>query len=228
MFRPDEKYQQAKLSAENGKADKGDCKLAKLLSDRIDGKPIVDNPLSRALCIYERNKQSKLLIEAMLIAPDSTTEKIAEIMDAKEEMVEYYSQYFFDKTVFVDKFDLSDYISEEESRSKVTKTLGLSQGVNYISRQFQGGELQYSTMEIYKKMQAGAYDMFIQGVSGVSTAESAKESKAWAGILKGITELIDNNEGNGKSNFVEEFRVLFKHEPPVPGISGLEGEIIRG
>lgn len=229
MLRPDEKYKQAKLSAESGRAEKGDCDLAKLLSDIIDGKPIVDSPLSRAFSIYERSVQSKLLMESMLIAPDSTTEKIAVAMNAEVKMVEYYAEFFFDKTVFIDSFDIADYISTEEPKSKVTKTIGLTQGMHYVAKHFKGGELNLTSMQVYKKMQAGAYEMFIQGISGHSTSESAKESKAWAKVLKEITELVDKKEDDGnQGNFVEEFKVLFQHEPPVPSLGTIEGEVIRG
>jgi len=167
----------------------------------------------------------------MLMAPDGSTDKIAKSMDARREMVDYYRNYFFDLTVFRDKFEVCDFISElPDEKDRISKKMALTQGFNYITSHFTGGSLDISPMDMIKKVQSGAYRMYQQGISSVISSEEAKEAKAWAGIVKGIAEFLNKNDRRDpQTEFLEEFKVMFETDKPIDSITALNSnDIVRG
>lgn len=234
MNRPDAKYFEAKrlVELDEEEAEKSNNELVKLLLAKKKGTPVVaDKTLSKALYIYEAGKQSKLLMEALLLAPDGDPAKIASSMDADAKMVGCYAEYFFDTAVFEDKFDIQDYISElEDPNSRITKMLSLTQGFNYMISHLSGGELNMTPLEICKKTQQLAYKMVQQAAGQAVTKETAKEVKGWTSILKAYTDTIEKLQPSGaeQKDFLQEFRVIMKKDSPIDSIENLEGDLVRG
>lgn len=232
MTTPDYRFYEAKRLADQGTGALGSgCDLARLLWKIQHNDPYIENDLSRAYEIYNRRRQSRFLLEAMLLAPDSTSEKICLAMATRPEMIDYYRHYFFDLTVFRDKFEVCDFISElPDEKDRITKKMALTQGFSYIISHFTGGSLDLSPMDMIKRVQSGAYRMYQQGISSTISSEEAKEAKSWAGIVKGIAEFINKNDRRDpQAEFLEEFKVMFEHGKPIDSIDLLDSnDVVRG
>ena len=233
MTRPDEKYFRAKrlVELDEEEAKKSTDPLVKLLLSRKNGTPVTDKSLAKALNIYEAAKQSRLLMEALLLAPDGDPKKVSDSMDANIDMIRHYANYFFDISVFEDKFDIQDYIADlEDQNSRITKMLAMTQGFNYMISHLNGGDLNMTPLEICKKTQQLAYKMVQQAAGLPVTKETTKEVKGWTSILKSYTDSIEKLQpsGGGRQDFLQEFRVIMKKDSPIEDITSLEGDLVRG
>lgn len=204
--------------------------LVRLLYARECGTPHVVDELARALELYERKRQSRYLLEAMLLAPDGTTEKIVENMKVRKGVVENYTKYFFDTTVFEDEFDRVDYISElTDDGERITKKMAITEGYHYLVAHFNGRDLGLSPLEVCKKMQSFAYQMVNQARGSRIGSEAAKEANKWAGIVKTFTDAIAKSDEGSQSNFVAEFSVILQNGKPFPTVDQLPpGELVQG
>jgi len=230
MVPPDHRYLRAKKIAEAGyeTLDTEVLSLVELLQDRIDGVPLVEDSLYRALEIYLGNRQSKYLIEALIMAPDGTTERICEVMRAKKEMVELYRFYFFDSSVFADGFDIADYVSElENDRSRISKKQAITQGFSFVISNFTGQDLDLSPIEVCKRMQSYAYGMANQARGMVVTTEIAKEAKQWAAVVKSFTDVLAKYDEVDHGNFFSEFTVIMSKGSDIKELEDT-ANVVRG
>lgn len=204
--------------------------LAQLLYRRQQNTPYVESELSRALDLYERKRQSRYLLEAMLLAPDGSVEKIVENMRVKRAVVDHYKYYFFDPTVFEDEFDTLDYISElPEGIDQCTKRMAITEGYHFLLSHFNGKDLNLAPDEINKKMQAFAYQMVKQARGATLRSETAKEAKQWAGVVKQFTDSLAKSDKGAQSDFLADFTVILKKGEPFRSLGELPpDEVIRG
>jgi len=234
MFEPNHRYIAARHSVEaNAEGVKtSDDELIILLLKEKNGEPYVDNYLSKAYQMYMRGQQSKLLMEALLLAPDSTNSQICTTMRCNEKLVEYYSHYFFDTTVFEDNFDLVDYISSiTDDAEAVTKRMAVTEGFAYVVAFVTGKDLDISYKNIRRNIQTLAYKMIKQCAGSAVTSDVAKEAKSWAGILKTMTDQVasDDEQAGKFEDFFEQISFTMKKEPAPRGIDTLLPEdVTRG
>jgi hypothetical protein len=229
---PNHKFLAAEKIVETGGGEllRHDDDLVQLLYKRQEKLPYVENELSRALDLYERKRQSRYLLEAMLISPDGSTEKIVENMKVKKGVVENYSKYFFDTTVFADQFDLLDYISElTDEVERITKKMAVTEGYYYLLSHFSGGDLQVSPSEINKKMQAFSYAMVKQASGAMLRSDTAKEAKQWGTLLKSFNDSLSKSESGHQGDFLSEFLVILETGPATKKIDELPPDsVVQG
>jgi len=236
MFKsPYELYLRAKQVVDEGsqlRKDETDIQeLVSVLSNYREGILGVDKHLERAIYIHEKGTQSKLIMEAMLIAPDSSIEKIANTMKADPMMVLSYKKYIFNTDLFEDNFSLLEYLAQlEDGHSRSTKIMGLTSGFYYVVSHFTGGDLNINPVAMNKKMQTLAYNMVMQSRGSDVTSSTAREAKGWTTMLKSSTDFIAKatEHENAQSDFLADFKLLFEKDPELPNVGAIEGEVLRG
>lgn len=168
-------------------------------------------------------------MEAMLLAPDGTTERICETMLVRKEIVNYYREYFFDTSVFRNNFDIVDYISElKDEKDRIIKKQAITEGFSFIYSNVTGTELNLPAVEVCKRVQSFAYHMMNQARGSTITSEAAKEAKSWANIVKTFTDTLAKKEAGDADGFLADFKVLFTSTESFPGVKELTGELIHG
>ena len=232
MLSPNHRFLEAEKIVEAGGSElaKHENPLVRLLYQRQASLAYFENELSRALDLYERKRQSRYLLEAMLMSPDGSIEKIVENMRVKRGVVDNYRNYFFDTAVFEDEFDSVDYVSElTDETERVTKKMALTEGYYYLLSHFNGKDLGVSPTEIAKKMQAFAYQMVTQARGSPLRSEAAKEAQKWASVVKTFTDSLIKTDLNPQVDFLAEFQVILKLGEPVKPITELPPEdVVRG
>jgi hypothetical protein len=191
----------------------------------------VNQPLERALYIFENGGQSKLLMESLLIAPDSSVEKIANSLNADHEMVRSYRKYLFNPEMFIDNFCVVEFIANIEcEQDKVTKVMALTQGYNFVLSHFTGGKLNFSSQEIAHKMQDHALYMVLQSRGHAVNSDVAKEAKAWIPAVKSNMDYLSkaSEQQNAQADFLADFNILFEKDEEIKSIGTIEGEVARG
>lgn len=205
------------------------CPLTQYLLNKQSGNTIVESNFTIAADIYYEKRQSRYIMEAMLLAPDVTTDRICETMKVHKEIVEHYKNYFFDTTVFRNNFDIVDYISElQDERDRVIKKQALTEGFSFIYSNITGNELGIPALEVCKRVQSFAYHMMTQARGHVLTSDTAKEAKQWAGVVKTFTDVLAKHEGGDSDGFLSEFRVILESGGVPPDIKEITGEVIHG
>lgn len=230
MVPPDHRYLRAKKIAEAGyeTLDTEVLPLVEILHDKMDGVPLVEDSLVRALEIYLSDKQSKYLMEALLMAPDGTPERLCEVMRCKRDLVDHYKKYFFDTTVFLDGFDQADYISElTNDRSRISKKQALTQGFSFVISNFTGNDLDLGPIEVCKRMQSYAYGMANQARGMAVTSEIAKEAKQWAAVVKSFTDVLAKHDEVDHGNFFSEFTVIMSKGSDIKEMDAAT-DVVRG
>jgi hypothetical protein len=228
---PDHRYKGAErlVELDEAKASRSECPLVQLLYQEKQGLAVVDGDLFRALELYRTARQSKLLLEALLLAPDGTTERICELLSTRLDMINFYRTYFFDISVFQDKLDIVDYISELVNvHEQVTKKWALTEGFYFVASNVMGKDLHLSPAQICKRVQAIAYTMVTQASGQSITSEIAKEAKHWAGTLKIFTETLSKTSESNQSDFIADFRVVLTPCAEMKDMNEIEGDVIHG
>jgi hypothetical protein len=203
--------------------------LVQYLLKRKRGESYVEDDVARAAEIYYSKRQSRYLMEALLIAPDTSIDKIVEVMGVRKGMAEAYQKYFFDSTVFRDKFDLTDFISTlEDETDLVTKKMAVSEGFHFLVSNFVGHDLQMSPTQVCQRMQSFAYRMVTQASGAMVTSQVAKEAKHWAAIVKTFTDTLAKNDPDEQGDFLAEFKVLLAKGEKIKAVTEIQHDIVRG
>jgi hypothetical protein len=228
MLQPNQRCLSIEMRVEMGSTDKS-CPLTQYLLSRKSGSALVESDFTLAADIYYGKKQSRYLMEAMLLAPDSTTERICDTMRVRKETVDQYKTYFFDTSVFRNNFDLVDYISElKDDKDRIIKRQALTEGFSFIFSNISGTELNLSAIEVCKRVQSFAYHMMSQARGAVITSDTAKEAKNWANIVKTFTDTLAKKEAGDSDGFLADFKVVFTSNENFPELKEIAGEIIHG
>lgn len=231
MLLPNHKAEHAEKIVELGgeEAESHACSLVQLLLSQKRGDPVVETALTRASEIYYSKRQSRFLLESLLLAPDGTSELICDNMRVNRGVIEAYREFFFDTTVFRDNFDLVDYISDlKDINERVTKKAAVVEGYHYVFANFTGKDLNLSPREVCTRVQAFAYQMLSQAKGFAVTSEVAREAKNWAGILKTFTDYLAKNDPDERGNLFEELRIIQAKGDILKPLAELQGEVVHG
>lgn len=157
--------------------------LADLLRLYINQQVIPETPLNRAFEIYAYGTQSKIMMEASLLAADATNERIAEVFDMHVDTIASYRLFFFDTEQIKDKADVVEYLGTLHEDHQRAEFIAKSDAVRYgfytvVDNLAVGNSVRTADDIVNAGIQMADYFVRQASFSNITSA-AAKEAKDW-------------------------------------------------
>jgi hypothetical protein len=172
------------------------------------------------------------MVEAGLIAYDSSIDRLSEMLDMEKETLDTYTYLFFDKSMLRDKVDLVEYLGNlaKEGRKAefVAKTQAIRHGMYTVYEQFNLGKHVRPIKDILDTYVSVADSMVRQGVGLSVSSPEAREIKDWMKLMGGlITSKHKQMEMDPDNDTSLDFAdIIMKPNKEVKDIKLIEHELV--
>ncbi len=199
--------------------------------DCIAAKKILDGNLSRAnknilhaVKIYNSNMQRDI-IEALILAEDSTIEDISELTGVSKDTVLLYEKIFFRASdTFISKIDLLDYIEtgvstyselgrdyDKELESFLLKRWVVSLGKEFVIWRYRLKPVAYAPSSLYNTILKEAFFYHKEKSMGndeITLSEYLRSTSALLGSVKSSTAVRETSEEDAGLDMLEHLDII--------------------
>lgn len=193
---------------------------------------IEETPFIRAWELYTYGTQSRIIIEASLLAKDVTMEEMANFLELKLETVDLYKHLFFDSTLIKDRLEMTDYLVhlKREGRDAEWKTKGDAYrfGFYTICDCLAVGTQARSSDQIMNN-QLQLFDSMLRQAMGTSiNSPAANQAKDWLKAMGPYLKMKQHKELSGDvvNNALEFRRMLLIPAKEVLDLNDIKDELI--
>ncbi len=162
------------------------------VDSRVDS--ILDDPSCKLATLYRkaevlsRNPIKKSYIEACLLAtPD--TDEISSLLEIRKELLEVYSEFFFDLTD-VDRLSKIEHIeSVKDSNEMLLKLWAFGHGLEFIAWRL-GVKVEMSPVEGLRDLFSTCVFKAKEAMYSSSTSEQSRESVKWTKLSMDLARIL--------------------------------------
>ena len=206
----------------------------------LSGKSVSTNKtyLKEAVYVYQRKTQ-RAIVEALIIAEDTTVEEIAELVGMSKEAVEFFQKVFFRANeVFLNKLDLIDYIenktaeaAEENDSSKLESFLlkrwANALGKRFIIWRYKLKPMEYSPSNMMNVLIEESFFYHQEKAMGNSNIDIREYLGATSLLIRGIKEKQTIKNTNASEdiihNIAEELGINIENRNPLKEDETIDG-----
>lgn len=226
------RYREACKALNEGKYDHADERIKWLIQyirERRDNLPISETPVTRPAEIYFRNLQSKIIMESGLMAHDMTVERMADLLNTQNDVIENYRYLFFDTSAFKDGMDVADYICsiKDNAADYAAKSAAVRCGFYTVCENLRVGSASLTPEEIYKELVQHAGSQMRQGVGHKLGSTASIESRKWGQMLVALAGSMAKYKASTISPTEGLPKFLLTFAKDVGDIKEIEGDIVK-